>query len=427
MKNQTDRPTEGDDGSRRGRLQRYSKTFSSLKIRNYRLFYGALIGQMAAMNMQLVARGFLVYDITGSEAILGVMALASSTPMLLLSLFGGVIAERVHKKYVMLIGQAGSALVALGIAVALYLDLISSARPNSWWILVVASALQGTIMGLMMPSRQAILPELVGGEQLLNAISLNVMGMNFFRIMAPALAGFLIDAFGYKAVYVVMTGLYIMAVVFVSLLPVTGKISVPAGGVLADMKEGLKYISREKTILFILVFMLVGVVLSFPYMMMMPVFAVDVLKVGASGMGFLMSASGVGAIIGSLVLASLPNRKRGVMFLGGTLLVSVALVGFSISHWWYVSLILIMFVGLGSSARQALGNTLVQYYTDDAYRGRVMSIYMMNFGLNGIGVFGVGLLAEAIGVQWSIGGFAALLAVISILVLMLVPRLRKLD
>ena len=184
-----------------GRISLRSQTFSSLKNPIYRLYYGAMLGQMAAMNMQMVARGFLVYQLTGSTAILGGMSLAATIPMLFLSLFGGVIAERVQKKFVMLVGQASSAVVALGVALALTLGYLSTEHTGSWWILVVAGVLQGTIMGLMMPSRQAIIPEIVGEEGLMNAVSLNVLGMNTLRIIAPAATGFIIGAFNFEAVY----------------------------------------------------------------------------------------------------------------------------------------------------------------------------------------------------------------------------------
>ena len=402
-------------------------TLSSLKNPLYRLFFGGLIGQMASMNMQMVARSFLAYDLTGSEAILGTITLAGTIPMLVLSLYGGVIAERIQKKYIMLAGQAASAGVALCVALALTMGYISTDYPSSWWILVVASILQGTIMGLMMPSRQAILAEIVDEKQLLNAISLNAMGMNFFRIMSPAAAGFLIDALGYAAVYYTMTGLYLMAVVFISFLPPTSTIRMRKANALLEIKEGFDYVARETTILLILVFTLMGVMLSFPYMMLLPVFAVDILKVGAGGMGILVSVSGMGAIVASLILASLPNKKRGLLLLLGTLILGVALVGFAFSKSWSLSLVLIAFVGIGQSSRMALGNTLVQYYVDDNYRGRVMSIYMMNFGLMGLGVFVAGILAEYLGVQRVVGGLAAILALLSILAIAFVPRIRNLD
>ena len=148
-------------GGGRGGLSLLSRrTFSSLKNPAFRLYYGAMLGQRASMNMQLVARSLLIYRLTGSAAILGAVFMANALPLLSLSLFGGVIADRVHKKYVLLIGQASSAAVALGIALSLSLGYLSHENPGSWWILIFASLLQGTIMGLMIPSRQAIIPEL---------------------------------------------------------------------------------------------------------------------------------------------------------------------------------------------------------------------------------------------------------------------------
>ena len=195
---------------------------------------------------------------------------------------------------------------------------------------------------------------------------------------------------------------------------------------MTDIKEGLQYIQHETTIFFILVFALFTVVLSMPYMFLMPVFTEDILKVGATGMGVLISISGVGAMIGSLVLASLPNRKRGFMLLLNGLILGLALVSFSFSHSWYLSLVLIVFVGIGNAGRMTLGNTLLQYYVEDNYRGRVMSIYMMEMGFISLGTFSAGLLAEAVGVQWALGGFAMVLILLSILALAFVPRIRKL-
>ncbi len=403
------------------------RTFSSFKNPVYLLYYGALLGQMGAMNMQLVARSLLIWRLTGSAAILGGISLAHALPLLCLSLFGGDIADRVQKKYVMLIGQACSAVIALGVALALTFGYLSPESSGSWWILAVASLFQGTIMALMMPSRQAILPEIVGEEQLMNAVSLSNLGMNFLRLVTPAAAGFLIDAYDFKAVYFTMTGLYLMSVLFISFLPLTSTMTVRAGSALTGIKEGLKYVRKETTILLILALTLVAVVLSMPYMLLMPIFADDILKVGATGMGVLMSVSGIGAIITSLTLASLPNKKRGLMLLASCLILSLALVAFSFSSSWYLSLGLIIFVGMGMTGRMTLANTLIQYYVQDEYRGRVMSIYMMEFGLMSFGVFAAGVLAESFGVQSVVGGFAVLLVVLTLLAFAFIPRIRKLD
>ncbi len=403
------------------------KTFGSLKNPVFRIYYGAMLGQRAAMNMQMVARSMLIYRLTGSAVILGAMSLANAVPMLFLSLFGGVIADQVQKKYVLLAGQACSAVVALSIALALTTGYLSPEHAGSWWILIAGSVLQGTIMGFMIPSRQAIIPEIVGEEQLMNAVALNNLGMNLLRIMAPALAGFLIDAFDFKAVYFTMTGMYLIAVLFIYFLPLTGKLTMRAGGTLANIKEGLQYVFHQTTIMLILVFVLFIVLLSRPYMLMMPIFADDILKVGASGMGVLLSVSGIGAMIGSLTLASLPNKRRGLMLLASSFILGIALIGFSFSNSWYLSMAFIVLVGLGQSVRMTLGNTLLMYYTKDEYRGRVMSLYEMDHGLTSLGAFSVGLMTGVIGVQWAVGGFAIILVFLSILALAFAPRVRRLD
>jgi MFS family permease len=403
------------------------KTFDSLKNPAYRFYFFGMLGQWGSMNMQQVTRSLLIYRLTGSAAILGLMALATAVPMLLLSLFGGVIADRVQKKHIIQIGQVASAVVALSVAVALTTGYLSPEHAGSWWVLMVNSVLQGTIMALMMPARQAIIPEIVGGGQVMNAVALNSLGMNTLRLVAPALAGFLIDAFDFEAVFYTMTGLYLVAVVFTGFIPATGTTAVRGGGALLDIKEGLKYMWGKTTILLILAFTLVVIVLSMPYQMMMPIFADDILKVGATGMGVLMSVSGVGAMAGSLAIASLPNKRRGLMLLASSLVLGLALAGFSFSRSWPLSLSLMVFIGLGQAGRQTLGSTLLQSYSDPEYLGRVMSINMMDMGLSSLGTFLAGILAEGIGAEWAIGGFAMVLVLLSIITLLFVPRIRRLD
>jgi MFS family permease len=253
------------------------------------------------------------------------------------------------------------------------------------------------------------------------------MKMNGLRMLAPALAGFLVESFGFDTLYYVMTGCYLTGAIIFSFLPRTGTAATPGPSALAQMKEGLNYVRHNTTILLILFFTVFAVILTMPYYVLMPIFTEDILMVGATGLGILMSVSGAGAIIGSLFLASMPNKKRGLMFLTGNLLLSLALIGFSFSGSWNLSLPLIAFVGLGDTARMSLGNTLLQYYTEEQYHGRVMSIFVMQFGLMGFGAFGAGLLTEVVGVQWAVGGLAAVLVPITLLALAFVPRLRRLD
>ena len=407
----------------------YQRTFSSLKNPVFRLYYGSMLSQTASMNMQMVTRSFLIYRLTGSAAILGVVAIAHALPMIILSPFGGIIADRIPKKYVLIVGLLGGALISLGVALSLTLGYLNTDRVGSWWILVAASMLQGAIMGLMMPSRQAITAEIISEKQLLNAVALNSLGQSTLRMLAPALAGFLIDSIDFEAVYYAVTGIYLMAVVFIAIMPLTGTrtISKREHSALTELRDGLRYVRHETIILLILVFALLAVVLAVPYRFMMPIFADDILKVGATGMGVLLSVSSIGAMTSSIFLASAPNRKRGTMLLVSGLISGLALVSFSFSESWYLSLVLIAFVGLAEAARITLTNSLLLYYVADDYRGRVMSIYNMEIGLMSLGIFSAGILAETVGVQWSVGGLAMVLIFLSILTLAFVPRIRRLD
>ena len=403
------------------------RVFSSFRNPVYRLYYYSLIGHWGPMQMQMVTRTLLIYRITGSGAILGLMALAGAMPMLILSLYGGALADRVEKRKILIYSQAASAVVTLGVALALSLNILSSDVPGSWWILIVSSVMQGIIMGLMMPSRASMVPEIVRPEDLMNAISLNNMGMNFFRIVAPAATGFIIDAWDFDAVYYIMTALYIFSVVYLFLIPRTRPAARQGSSTVTEVVQGFKYIRGEITIMLILLFTLACTILGMPFIMLLPIFTEDILKVGASGLGILMAVSGIGSIAVSFALASMQNKKRGIMMLFSGLILSLALIAFSFTAEWYLSLVLVVFIGLGQTGQTAIGFTLIQYYVDPGYRGRVMSFMMLGFGLASLGTFFGGILAETMGIEWAIGGLAIALAVVTMGMIAFSSHLRKLD
>lgn len=403
------------------------QTFKSLEYPAFRLFFCAMLGHMMCTNMQMVVRSLLIYRLTGSAAILGAMSFAQFTPLVFVSLYGGSIADRVQKKYIILAGEFILALVALGVGLSLTLGYLRAEHSVAIWILIVASILQGTVIGLSMPSRHSILPEIVKKEHLMNAVSLNTMCMNVMRLLAPAAAGFMIDAIGFYAVYYTMAGMYSVAALFVVFMPLTSKITTHTKSHLAEILEGFRYIRKNKIILYILLFAFFGIVLSLPYMTLMPIFADDVLQVGATGLGILMSISGIGAVIGSLVLASLPSKNRGLLLLTSGLVLGLSLMFFSFSGTWSLSLALIGFVGLAHAARITLSNIMLQNYSAVEYRGRVLSVYTMEIGLISLGTFAAGMLTEVIGVQWALGSFGLLLAFISIGALLFSPLLRNLK
>jgi MFS family permease len=404
-----------------------SKTFASFSNRVYRLYYGSMVGHWSSMNMQMLARNLLVYRINPSGAILGILALANAVPMIIFTLPGGVLADRFQKKSIIQICQIISIIVSAATAAVLFNGYLSPEHPESWWVLVVSGALQGAVMGFMLPSRTAIVSEIVEPKHLMNAISLNNLGMNVFRVLSPALAGFLVDAVGFAWVYAIMTLMIIMSWAFILFVPASPVRENHGTNSLAEIIDSWRYIRSEKTIFVILIFTVTAIILGAPYAQLLPMFTEDILKVSATDMGLLIAVSGVGAICGSLVMASLMNRRRGIILLTSSLVLGIALVGFSFSSHWYLSLILIAFIGLGSTVQMTLGNSLIQFYTDAIHRGRVMSFLMLGFGLSSLGAFFAGMLAEGIGAPWSVASMAIALVVITLAVLITSKRVRKLD
>jgi MFS family permease len=406
------------------------RTFESLNDRNFRWYFFAMFGQFFAMQMQMFVRGFLVFDLTGSFAALGTVSLANAIPGLTLSLAGGVVADRLPKRVVLQAGQVANMVMAAGITYLLYMDQLRFEH------LLLAAVVQGTSNAMTMPSRQSMVPELVGPKRLMNAVALNTAGMNFTRLVAPALGGLIVAWTSATGAYTFMTASYLFAVLtlmkvparplFVGARPQGRGMRARQTGV-RDLLDGLRYIRQSPVIRTLLVVNFLIVLVSMPYMMMLPGFAKDVLDADATGLGILMSLTGVGSLAGSLVIASLPSRSRGKLLLGGSMLLGAALLVFSASTIYWFSAAVMIVIGVGQASRMSLSNVLIQAYVDDDFRGRVMSIYMMEFSLTMFGVFAVGILAGIFGVQVVIGGTAVLLIVLVVLFYLFVPRIRSLD
>ena len=361
------------------------KTFAALKLPAYRIFFGALLMQMTAMNMQMVARSWFMYELSGSAVMLGAVGLGSALPMLTVSLFGGVLANRIRKKSILVAGQFASALVALGIAVSITVGAVS------WIYLFVAALFQALILALMMPARQALIYEMVGENTLMNAIALNAAAMNFIRLTAPAFAGFLIAFWSIESVYYIMTVLYVIGFLFAARLPRTGTKRRRQITTIQELGEGLRYIRNTANVLDVLVLTLLATVLSMPYLFLLPIFTRDVFLVNVSSFGrlaswpligslllaleessarqgLLISVSGLGALAGSLFVASMRNRKRGLIFLLSLLLTAVSLVAFIATGSYPLALIIFIAMGLGQAGRLALSNTLLLSNTDDIHQ-----------------------------------------------------------
>src|SRR4030042_1413690 len=220
----------------------FKKTFVSFKNPVYRLYYLSRVGHWSSMNMQMLARNLLVYRISGSGAIPGVLALANAIPMILLTLPGGVMADRIQKKNIIQVCQVISIVISIATTLVLVFGYLSPEHPESWWVLVVSGALQGAVMGFMMPARSAIISEIVPPENLMNAISLNNLGMNVFRVLSPALAGFLADAFDFWVVFAIMTAMIIMSTICIMFVPPAPTRTAEGGNSLTEILQGWRYI-----------------------------------------------------------------------------------------------------------------------------------------------------------------------------------------
>ncbi|MDA1096138.1 MAG: MFS transporter [Chloroflexi bacterium] len=405
----------------------FNRTFSSLGEPAYRYLWFGMLLQMGAMQMQMMARGFYIYDLTGSASLLGIVTAGSAIPAVTLGLFGGVLADRAEKKRLIQIGQFISFLIAFGVALLIVTDAII------WQHLLIASILQGAVMPLIMPARQAIVPEIVRREQVMNAVALNSMGMSLTTMAAPAVAGLLWNVVGVSGVYFVVSGMYVGAVVLTGMMPKLQRIAAGPGrsaNVFGQLREGLGYVFQNRLLLNLLVLAFTTTILSMPIRFILPIFATDVFKTDAGGLGLMLSVMGVGALGGALFIAAVGGiARRGTLLAVSGVVSGALLVAFGAVSWFVPTLVfgLIVLVGLGvvQSGRMTLNNSLLMEYADERYRGRVMSLFTLNMSLMPASVLPVTLLVDWTNAPATIAGMGVALILVSALVFAVSPKLRS--
>ena len=395
-------------------------TFSSLTNRDFLYLWLGMLVMMAGMQMQMIARSYLAYDLTSSPLLLGLVSSGFAVPLLVLALFGGAFADRLERKYIIQFGQAMSALLAILIGIAIDLNIIA------WYHLWIASIVQGALFSFLMPARQAIIPQLVGQERLSNAMALNAAAMSATTLAAPALAGWAYAYLGPYNVYYIISGSAIIAFALTGLIPKTGtgtgRRPTPMIG---DIIEGLVYIRRSPLVLILLLMGLATALLAMPFRFLMPIFIVDVYRMGPEAMGLLVTIMGGGSLAGSLFIASLGKSGRGMLLLIGSFISGVTLLLVAVIPNYTIAAILMLPLGLGDAGRRTLNQSLIMEEVEDRYRGRVMSVFMLNFGLMPLGVLPAGTAAEYIGGQAVVGILALLLLGVTALILVTQKRLRE--
>jgi len=397
--------------------------FRALKYRNYRLFFGGQTISLTGTWMQRIAMGWLVYRLTDSAFLLGVVGFAGQIPGFLVGPFAGVVADRVNR-HRMLITTQVLAMIQATILAALVLT-----GAVEVWHLVALSVFLGFIMGFEIPARQSFLVQMVENkEDLGNAIALNSSMFNLARLVGPSVAGILIATVGEGICFLLNAVSFIPVIGALLAMKVTPtKMERKDNHIWRGLKEGFSYAFGFAPIkAIILLFGLVSL-MGMPYQVLMPVFARDILHGGPHTLGFLMGATGVGALVGAVYLAS----RRSVVGLERTIAVAagvfgVGLVAFSMSHILFLSLFLVLSVGFGMMVQMASSNTVLQTIVDDDKRGRVMSLYAMAFmGMAPLGSLLAGSLASKIGAPYTllIGGSFCVLG--SLLFARKIPALRK--
>ena len=366
----------------------------SLRHRNYRLFFGGQLISLIGTWMQNVAQSWLVYRLTGSEALLGLVGFAGLIPIFLLAPFGGAIADRADRRRVLIATQTASLLAALGLALLTLLGAVTV------WHVVGTAVAFGIVNALDMPTRQAFVPSLVEEADLANAIALNSSMFNGARIVGPAMAGVVLSAVGEGWCFAANALSFLAVIVGLALMRVPAH--VPDRHPLSTMKriaEGFRYAWENAPIRALLFLLGIVSLTGMPYTVLMPVFADRILHGGARSLGLLMAASGCGALAGAFLLAS----RRGIRGLGLWIALAAAgfgasLVLFSLSRTLWLSIGFLVPAGFTMIVQMASSNTLVQSMVPDKLRGRVMSVYSMMFlGMAPFGSLLAGALAERFG------------------------------
>jgi MFS family permease len=374
--------------------------------RHYRSYWFGNQANTLVMQMQQVANGYLAFTLTNSATALGVVAFAQSLPMLLVSPVGGVLADRLEKRGLLMWMQMVQCLISIIVGVLVWTERIE------YWHLVVSAAIQGMSFAVMMPTRQSWIPQLVSRKELTSALALNNAAMNASRVIGPSLAGVLIAVpwFGVRGVYFLRIFAFIWATVLLLQIPIRGEPeprAVSLDGMervrefAAQLTSGLRYIWHHETLQSLFLFAVVTMLLGQSYQQLLPAYALGVFHVGAEGQGVMQAVVGIGALIGSLTMAYLsqnPERAKIQAFSGTGLGIALALFGLGAAFGWFgIALVALFMVGLTLDFNATINQTLIMLNADRALYGRVMSVYMMTFALSGFSASASGYVMDTFG------------------------------
>ncbi|OGO52771.1 MAG: hypothetical protein A2148_05125 [Chloroflexi bacterium RBG_16_68_14] len=402
--------------------ERRLTTFSSLQHRDYRYLWLGQVGHSASLWMEQIVRPVLILQLTDSALMVGLVVATRMTPMLLFGLLAGVAADRFDRKRILLVTQWVTMSIHFLMAALVLADVIEP------WHVFVTTFASGTSMAFNQPARQSLIPQLVPREALLNAVALNTSAMNLMRILGPAIAGVLLLS-GVGPVYLLNGAVLLGVMVSTNLMQVPYQPRPPEGetSVLEDLRESFRFVARTPAVFAIIGPALILFVFGMPYLsVFVPLFAKDVLDLGDSGVGALVSAAGVGALIGSLTMASQTQlRRRGLLLLIFLALFSGGLLLMSRSTMVPLSIIALMLTASMSTSYMALTNGLLLELSPPEMHGRVMSLLSLDRGLVPLGATIAGALAATLGPQDGLLVMASVCLGLTLLAAVAAPALRR--
>jgi len=406
--------------------------FASLKVGDYRYLWVGMLASAFALNMQLVAQGWLVYEMTASAMNLTWVTLAFMVPQVIFSLVGGVLADRVAKKPVI-----GFAPILNGVA-TLAMAIIIMFGDVTFWDFIWVGAINGTALALSIPARTALIPEIVGESLIFNAMAFNTTSWNLSRILGPALAGFMIAIFaggdtsstyGVGLVYFVLSALYFISAVTVIFISHHGRPEKrEKRHPLHEMNEGIVYVVRSPVVGGLILLSILPFLFGLTINTLLPAFSTDMLKGGPDDLGLLMTGMGTGAILGSLALAKLGGlRNKGYWLLATSAAWGILVSLFGLTTDFGLATLVIGLIGFISAINMSMNRSLVQLQVEQHMRGRIMSIDMMTHGLMPLGVLPIGYIAETVSVPAALVTSGAILCISTILLGAMMPRVRSIN
>jgi MFS family permease len=419
-------PLDGEAGQPgKGRLPLDLKELSrSLRHRDFRYLLAGQVSTSTAMWMEQLARGWLVYEMTGSVFLLGVVQAVRALPLLFLGLFGGVLADRLDRKRQLMVAQLLNMVLNFILATLIVTGLVEI------WHVFTTAFLAGSVMAFQQPARQSLLPNTVPRSDLVNAVGLNSIALNGSHALGPAIAGVMVAFAGLGFAY------YFQGLLFLGASFWTAQLKVGGGhrhghaegkSILGSLAEGLRYIRGNQAVFMLLILALLPIVFALPVIALLPAFA-DLYQAGPGGLGLLLGANGVGSVIGAFVVASAGDfHRKGLYLLIVIMVLGLSVAAFALSPWLWVAVLMIGLAGFSQTGYRVLNQTLLHTNTEDRYRGRVMSVYLLDRGVAPLGALLAGTMAALMGAPSAVAVLGALTFLTAAVVAAAVPPLRRLS